>query len=355
MPCRLVLPADASINELTRSGANRMIEGLDELPDKLMPRLQHPNTDTAHDIALHTVFMQWFLEDVGLCSPLQFAQDELSKRKCASSFHSNPLPLDVAGHQFTSRASQADGALVFVRFRRTFSVHSVIGTSARDGERCSEMIGFPELHADENGHVKTGENIGNFMWYSLVKLLQPGSGRTPTFKLCALARRFIKNVQWGLLDSTSVNTGFYHGAHTVLRKRMHTEAGHILYFMFRCLAHIANNEYGQVLALLLHAPDGSSKRSLFSRKRVVRAETSKEVPRLVGVIEDAGYVALRTGVRIEVHDGHDHRGARAGCRLTVPFQLLLLRFARSNAVHQNQAWAEAAAQARSWRGDAVAL
>lgn len=248
--------AYASINELTRAGVERMIEGLDELPEWLVPRLQHPNTDTLHDIALHTICMQWFLEDVGLRGPLQLAQDELSKRK------------------------------------RAFSVHTLIGTSARDGERTSEMIGFPELHADASGHVKTGENIGNSMWCSIVKMLQPGSGRSPAFVLTSTARRFIKNIQWGLLDSTSVNTGFYHGAHTVLRKRMHSEAGHILYFMMLCLAHIANNEYGEVLEQLQHAPDGSSKRQLFSRKRVVRAETSKEVPRLVGVIEDAGYVAL---------------------------------------------------------------
>ena len=51
------------------------------------------------------------------------------------------------------------------------------------------------------------------------------------------------------------------------------------------------------IALLQHAPDGSSKRLLFSRKRVIRAESSNEVPRLVGVIEDAGYVALRTEAR----------------------------------------------------------
>ena len=248
----------ASVNELTRAGAQRMVEGFDELPDQLRPRLQHPNTDTLHDKALHTIFMQWFLENVGLQSVLQFAQDELSKRK------------------------------------RAFSVHTLIGTSARDGERSTEMVGFPELHPDDNGHTKTGENIGDSMWLTLVRLLQPGSGRSPVFVLTATARRFIKNVQWGLLDSCSTNTGFYHGAHTVLRKKMHAEADHILYFMFLCLAHIASNEYGEGLALLQHAPDGSSHRQLFSRKRVVRAESSKEVPRLVGVIEDVGYVAVHT-------------------------------------------------------------
>ena len=57
------------------------------------------------------------------------------------------------------------------------------------------------------------------------------------------------------------------------------------------------NEYGQVLALLQHEADGSSRRALFRRKRVVRAESSKEVPRLVGVIEDAGFAALRAAAR----------------------------------------------------------
>ena len=58
------------------------------------------------------------------------------------------------------------------------------------------------------------------------------------------------------------------------------------------LAHISNNEYGEVLTLFKHAPDGSSRRALFRRKRVVRAEGSKEVPRLAAIMEDAGYAAL---------------------------------------------------------------
>mgnify|MGYP003312780027 CR=1 FL=1 len=48
----------------------------------------------------------------------------------------------------------------------------------------------------------------------------------------------------------------------------------------------------EALTLLEHAPDGSSQRALFSRKKVVRAETSKEVSRLPAVMEDAGYAAL---------------------------------------------------------------
>ena len=64
----------ASVPELTYIGAQRMVGGLDGLPPEALPRLQHPNTDTRHDIELHVIFRRYFLEEVGLVGPTMIAQ-----------------------------------------------------------------------------------------------------------------------------------------------------------------------------------------------------------------------------------------------------------------------------------------
>jgi hypothetical protein len=37
----------------------------------------------------------------------------------------------------------------------------------------------------------------------------------------SVARRYIKNIHWGLLDTTTTNTGKYSGCHAVLRRQMY--------------------------------------------------------------------------------------------------------------------------------------
>ena len=224
----------ASVNALTKAGVSRLVEGL---TDETTPQLQHPNTDTNHDRELHLLSQRYFLEQVtkpGGC--VIICQDEVSKRK------------------------------------RAWTVLTAIG-EGEGGTRISELIDTHELQMDEDGHVKTGANIGEGMWGSLLKLAACGEEDSePVAQLFAhgsLLRKLIFKVQWGQIDSTTVNTGLYSGCHAVLRRKMFDSCGHLLYFTFNCLAHVANNECGEVLQCFGPEP-GVDARELFHRKKKVR-------------------------------------------------------------------------------------
>lgn len=224
----------ASVNALTQAGVERVVEGLTA---EMMPRLQHPNTDTNHDRELHLLAQRYFLEEVtkpGGC--VIICQDEVSKRK------------------------------------RAWTVLTAIG-EGEGGARISELIDTHELHMDADGHVKTGANIGDGMWGSLLKLAACGEEdsqpKPQVFARGSLQRQLIYQVQWGMIDSTSTNTGLYHGCHAVLRRQMLDSCGHLLYFTFNCLAHVANNECGDVLQCFKPEPDVEL-RELFHRRKKVR-------------------------------------------------------------------------------------
>ena len=98
------------------------------------------------------------------------------------------------------------------------------------------------------------------MWSSLLDMLRahPGDGKppSPTLTLTPVAIKFIKNIVWGLADRCTTNAGQHGGAHALLRRKMYTHADHLLYIVWWCLAHAANNEFQTVRVMLLtrHAP-----------------------------------------------------------------------------------------------------
>ena len=247
----------AVVNELTLHGARRIVGGLDDLPPEALPRLQSASTDTRHDQELHLILQRYFLEQVALNGPTQLAQDEVSKR------------------------------------RKAYTMLTLIGTES-SGTTVVELIDMHQLQPDKDGHVKTGANIGNGMWGSMLKLFAcDGSDRAVPasevdFGRGSLARRAVKNVQWGLLDTTSTNTGKFGGCHAVLRRHMHEHADHLLYFLMLCLAHPANNECAEVMR---KASGARESRLSFRRSKTVRAEASKEVPWTALCFDDLAHLA----------------------------------------------------------------
>ena len=100
----------ASVNKLVEASIHRVIGGV----EKGSIKLQHPDTDTKHDIELDYIFRKHFLEEVGMRGPMILCQDEVSKR------------------------------------RRAYTALTLVGSDSLN-EQMAELIDTHELLPDDNG------------------------------------------------------------------------------------------------------------------------------------------------------------------------------------------------------------
>jgi hypothetical protein len=225
---------------------------------------------------IHVICRRHFYEEVCVHEcPTVVAQDEASKRK------------------------------------KCYTIFVQIG-STRDGRTVEELIATNLLQPDTNGHVKTGENIGDGMWQQLCNMAgcagEHDSIATSelSFEFGSMERKYVKNVQWGLCDTTTTNTGPFQGCHAVLRRHMKEHANHILYFLLLCLAHPANNECEAVMRAAPLRPT----RKCFSRSKRVHSETSNVPPWTALFLDDVAHFANNVPGLLEYLTRLEQRGRK---------------------------------------------